>query len=155
MTDTGDTYNIGRSLRGMPQPTRGRRNVRKLVGGFDREKDDFYPTPAPLTRALLALEPFDGAVWECACRRRRDGEHPAPSATLSTRPTLWRAPPLPGGIDFLMETATLDQGAPNVVTNPRRSSCGSSSPTTRSTSAPTRWCCSAACSTSRARPPRR
>jgi hypothetical protein len=73
MTDTGDTYNIGRSLRGMPQPTRGRRNVRKLVGGFDREKDDFYPTPAPLTRALLASSRSRAAVWECACRRRRDG----------------------------------------------------------------------------------
>lgn len=116
MTDTGDTYNIGRSLRGMPQPTRGRRNVRKLVGGFDREKDDFYPTPAPLTRALLALEPFDGAVWECACgdgamARILAERNPVYATDLVARGAF------PGGIDFLMERQ-LWMGAPNVVTNP-------------------------------------
>jgi hypothetical protein len=33
----------------------------------DREKDDFYPTPEWVTKALLKVEKFDGAIWECAC----------------------------------------------------------------------------------------
>lgn len=33
----------------------------------EREKDDFYITPLELVRALLAVERFDGLVWEPAC----------------------------------------------------------------------------------------
>jgi hypothetical protein len=145
-------YNIGRSLRGMPQPTRGRRNVRKLVGGFDREKDDFYPTPAPLTRALLALERFPGGG---VGMRGGDGAMAfelQAAANVVCTDLVARGRRSRGGIDFLMERQ-LCWGRASSPT--RRSSCGSSSPTTRSTSAPTRWCCSAACSTSKARPPRR
>lgn len=112
-----ETYNIGRSLRGMPQPTRGRKNVRKLVGGFDREKDDYYPTPAPLTRALLRLERFDGPVWECACG---DGamvrEFQAAGHRVIATDLVGRAPmDLRGGRDFLMEQQLL---APEIATNP-------------------------------------
>jgi hypothetical protein len=32
-----------------------------------REKDDFYPTPPEGTQALLAVEKFDGPIWEPAC----------------------------------------------------------------------------------------
>jgi hypothetical protein len=32
-----------------------------------REKDDFYPTPPSGTRALLAVETFEGTIWEPAC----------------------------------------------------------------------------------------
>jgi hypothetical protein len=33
----------------------------------ERQKDDFYPTPPEVTRALLAVESFTGAIWEPAC----------------------------------------------------------------------------------------
>src|SRR5262249_23299477 len=29
--------------------------------------NDFYPTPADGTRALLSVESFTGPIWECAC----------------------------------------------------------------------------------------
>jgi hypothetical protein len=38
--------------------------------GFDpvkREKDDFYPTPRRGVEALLAVEAFEGSIWEPAC----------------------------------------------------------------------------------------
>lgn len=37
--------------------------------GFDREKDDFYPTPAALIEPLIARwrHQFDEGVWEPAC----------------------------------------------------------------------------------------
>ena len=34
---------------------------------YDREKDDFYPTPKEATQALLDREKFEGEIWECAC----------------------------------------------------------------------------------------
>jgi len=34
---------------------------------YDREKDDFYPTPSEATQALLDREKFEGNIWECAC----------------------------------------------------------------------------------------
>ena len=34
---------------------------------YDREKDDFYPTPKEATQALLDREKFKGNIWECAC----------------------------------------------------------------------------------------
>lgn len=113
-----DAYNIGRSLRGMPQPTRGRKNVRKLVGGFDREKDDFYPTPAALTLPLLRLEEWDGDVWECACgdgaiARLLPDFLPLQNKVISTD-LVYRGYGR-GGIDFLMERELL---APIVFTNP-------------------------------------
>lgn len=33
----------------------------------DQQVDGFYPTPPEGTRALLAVETFDGSIWECAC----------------------------------------------------------------------------------------
>lgn len=119
MTDIADAYNIGRSLRGMPQPTRGRKNVRKLVGGFDREKDDYYPTPGRLTRPMLRLEPFDGPVWECACgdgaivREMLARRMPVVATDLVMRRILFGQ--MGGGRDFLMERKLL---APNIVSNP-------------------------------------
>jgi hypothetical protein len=41
-----------------------------MAGGnpiLGREDRDFYPTPAEVTRALLAVESFAGAIWEPAC----------------------------------------------------------------------------------------
>ncbi|WP_428668073.1 hypothetical protein [Reyranella sp.] len=109
-----EPYNIGRSLRGMPQPTRGRKNVRKLVGGLDREKDDFYPTPASLTRALVKLEQFDGPVWECACG---DGamSRILAEGNITFATDLVARGGYAGGVDFLLEQKLM---APNIVTNP-------------------------------------
>ena len=33
----------------------------------EREKNDFYPTPAIAIQALLERETFTGNIWECAC----------------------------------------------------------------------------------------
>ena len=33
----------------------------------DRQRDDYYATPAATTRALLSVESFDGDIWEPAC----------------------------------------------------------------------------------------
>lgn len=32
-----------------------------------RPENDFYPTPAYVTQALLDREKFNGMIWECAC----------------------------------------------------------------------------------------
>jgi len=32
-----------------------------------RPENDFYPTPTPMTEALLSVEKFNGGIWECAC----------------------------------------------------------------------------------------
>ena len=66
---------------------------RKIVGGTSgsRQCDDFYPTPAYVTRALLENHKFEGDIWECACGDR-----------------------IPRPIDFLLENTHVD----NIVTNP-------------------------------------
>ena len=91
----------------------GRKNVRREVGGFEREKDDFYPTPAALVRPMLDMEKFDGNVWECACG---DGAISRffPSNTVVSTDLVARG--FGGsGVDFLAQTKLL---APNIVTNP-------------------------------------
>lgn len=93
----------------------GRKNVRMVVGGYEREKDDFYSTPLALTRPMLQLERFDGDIWEPACG---DG---ALSRELTTICKNVVSTDLidreygKGGIDFLKEQKLR---APNVVTNP-------------------------------------
>lgn len=80
-----------------------------------RPATDFYPTPPAATRALLGVERFEGAVWECACG---DG---AMARVLAAHGLEVVATDLNGhgygeaGVDFLMETRLL---APNIVTNP-------------------------------------
>lgn len=42
-------------------------NGQSIVGfGHKREKNDFYPTPASTTHALMKKEKFIGSIWECA-----------------------------------------------------------------------------------------
>ena len=108
-----DARPVGHTLMGMPAPKRGRQNTRREVGGFEREKDDFYPTPPTLTRPLLRLEAFHGDVWECACGDGAIAQEFGASRVVSTDLVdrgYGRA-----GVDFLMERALL---APNIVTNP-------------------------------------
>ena len=91
------------------------RAVGIAVDHANREANDFYPTPERGTRALLAVERFDGAIWEPACgdgamsRVLEDAGHDVVSTDLVDR-----------GYgesrrDFLMEFTL---AAPNVVTNP-------------------------------------
>lgn len=83
--------------------------------GFEREKDDFYPTDPALTKALLKVETFAGGVWEPACgdgamaRVIEAQDIPTVSTDLVYR-GYGR-----GGVDFLR---TRSLRAPNVVTNP-------------------------------------
>jgi hypothetical protein len=80
-----------------------------------REKDDFYPTPPSGTRALLAVEGFDGPIWEPACgdgaisKVLEEAGHTVISTDLVDRGYG------EARIDFLMERRLL---APNIVTNP-------------------------------------
>ncbi len=97
----------------------GRKNVRKEVGGFEREKDDFYPTPAALVRPMLAMEKFEGDVWECACGdgaiSRFLGAETAARRVFSTDLVHRGYLLSDSGIDFLKQTKLW---APNIVTNP-------------------------------------
>jgi hypothetical protein len=80
-----------------------------------REKDDFYATPPATTRAFLAAESFDGAIWEPACgdgaisKVLEDAGHRVVSTDLVDRGYGEH------GVDFLMEW---QPRAPNIVTNP-------------------------------------
>ena len=81
----------------------------------NRERDDFYPTPAYAVEALLDREIFDGQIWEPACG---DG---AISKVLKARDYSVQSTDLVDRgygtprIDFLMEFKTQ---APNIITNP-------------------------------------
>ena len=80
-----------------------------------REKNDFYPTPPEGTRALLAVERFEGPIWEPACgdgaisRVLQDAGYDVSSSDLIDRG--YGEP----RVDFLMEWKSR---APNIVTNP-------------------------------------
>lgn len=47
--------------------TIGQFYVRGQAPLANRSRDDFYPTPPEMTRALLSVELFYGAIWEPAC----------------------------------------------------------------------------------------
>lgn len=86
-----------------------------VIPSPDRDKDDFYPTPAPATQALLRLEPFGPTIWEPACG---DG---AISKVLEAAGHKVISTDLndmgfgESRIDFLMEQRLL---APHIITNP-------------------------------------
>lgn len=88
---------------------------RSDVDGYERKKDDFYPTPDRATLALLSVEAFDGPIWEPACgdgaisRLLEQHGHETISSDLIDRGFGET------GIDFLMEWRGR---APNIVTNP-------------------------------------
>jgi len=82
----------------------------------NRQRDDFYPTPPAATEALLAVEEFDGDIWEPACGNgaisrvlERYG-----FSVLST--DLIDRGYGRGGVDFLLDYST--PIADNIVTNP-------------------------------------
>lgn len=81
----------------------------------NREKDDFYPTPPEGTAPLLAVERFDGPIWEPACGEGHMSQvlEAAGHTVIST--DLVHRGYGEGGVDFLMEWQAR---APNIVTNP-------------------------------------
>ncbi len=93
----------------------GKSYARSVIPSEDREKDDFYPTPEPATRSLLATEKFGPKIWEPACgdgaisRVFEAAGHEVVSTDLMDRGYG------ESRIDFLMERRLL---APQIVTNP-------------------------------------
>lgn len=91
--------------------------VRGIIpDAVNREKDDFYPTPPAATRALLGVERFEGAIWECACG---DGAMArefwaAGYVDVISTDLVDRGYGI-SGVDFLK---ALRPRAPNIVTNP-------------------------------------
>lgn len=84
---------------------------------LSERKDDFYETPVEATRALVAVEPLRGRVWEPACglgaisRILEEAGCDVVSTDLVSRGYGQ------GGVDFLMEhRAPADVDA--IVTNP-------------------------------------
>lgn len=79
------------------------------------EKDNYYATPAEGTRALLAVEKFEGTIWEPACGEGHiskvliENGHHVISTDLVDRGYGQSR------VDFLMEYATK---VPNIITNP-------------------------------------
>lgn len=90
----------------------------RLIGANlgNREKDDFYATPPGCTEALLAVEKFDGPIWEPACgdgaiaKVLANNGHQVFASDLVARGYEGA-----GGHDFLMEWQSR---APNIITNP-------------------------------------
>jgi hypothetical protein len=87
----------------------------QTVDHENREKDDFYPTWPGATAALLSVERFDGAIWECAAgegdmsRVLAEAGYDVVSTDLIDRGYC------EARVDFLMEWTPR---APNIVTNP-------------------------------------
>ena len=91
-----------------------------MVGHGDpanRDRDDYYPTPAGATTALLDAQYFGDHVWECACGDGRMAEElkaDDPDRTVIATDLVDRGYGQ-GRVDFLMERKLL---APEIVTNP-------------------------------------
>lgn len=81
----------------------------------NREAEDFYATPVSVVRQLLAVEAFEGSIWEPCCGNGAISTVlEAASYSVVSTDLMDRGYGCPF-IDFLMETRTL--GA-NIVTNP-------------------------------------
>jgi hypothetical protein len=85
------------------------------VEGYQRQRDDFYPTPPEATQALLDVERFAGSIWEPAC-----GDGAIAQVLEANEYTVISSDLVDRGygesrIDFLMERVLR---APNIVTNP-------------------------------------
>lgn len=107
---------VARALNAAKSGARGLRMVGADHLG-EREKDDFYPTPPELTRALLAVERFDGGIWEPACgdgamaRVLAAAFHEIGASDLVARGYGQ------SGVDFLMEQRMFYR-CRHIVTNP-------------------------------------
>ena len=102
----------------VPRPRIGHRDFRPIhISGYAREANDFYPTPAWVTEALLRHVTLRGPVWEPCCG---DG---AIARVSESRGHLVEATDLGdrgygrGGVDFFACGAVPD-GCRAIVTNP-------------------------------------
>lgn len=91
--------------------------ARSIVGtSAGRPREDYYPTPASATEALLRVEQIDGDVWECACGCG------AMSKVLEAHGLPVKSTDLinrgygQSGVDFLMPHAA--KCTDNIITNP-------------------------------------
>src|SRR5438874_9423105 len=89
--------------------------ARGVIPSADREKDDFYPTPAPATVALLAKEQFGPSIWEPACGDGAISKVLEANGHNVVSTDLFNRGYGEARIDFLMEQQLL---APQIVTNP-------------------------------------
>lgn len=91
----------------------------RMVGSdhaAERQKDDFYPTPPDLTRALLAVESFEGGVWEPACGDGSMSEVLSDAGCHVVSSDLVARGYGESRRDFLMES--MPAGCRHIVTNP-------------------------------------
>jgi|GEM_PF-4593691 len=87
----------------------------RMIGGNcdHRVKDDFYPTPDEVTKALIREWPDMGShIWECACGDGAMSKVLERSGKTVVSTDLVDRGYGQGGVDFLMETSSL---APAIV----------------------------------------
>lgn len=89
----------------------------RLVGdGSKRKENDFYPTPAYATEALLNREDFEGSIWEPACGNGAISELLCDRGfDVRSTDLIDRGYGLPG-VDFLLNGGNVK--ANNIITNP-------------------------------------
>lgn len=80
-----------------------------------RDRDDFTPTPPEGTRRLLAVEKFEGNIWEPACGTGDIARELEAAGYDVLATDLIDRGHGKGGIDFLLDYQTT---ADNIVTNP-------------------------------------
>ena len=80
----------------------------------DREKDDFYPTPASATQSLLDNQKFEGNIWECACGNGAMSEVMIKNGYEVYSSDLINRDYGETGVDFLKSDRHVD----NIITNP-------------------------------------
>ena len=83
--------------------------------GSLRIPNEFYPTPPQATRALLAVETFDGSIWEPACGDGKIAKVLADHGHAVVCTDLHAYAAGASGIDFLKERTSR---AKHIVTNP-------------------------------------
>jgi hypothetical protein len=80
---------------------------------------DLYETPAEAVHALLAVESFQGPIWECAAGRGAivRALREAGNTVIGTDLVDYNCPDSRGGVDFLKAQYSPD-GVQTVITNP-------------------------------------
>jgi len=94
--------------------TIGQFYVKGQAPAANRSKDDFYPTPPEMTRALLSVEKFVGPIWEPACGDGAMSRELEAAGYAVTSTDLIDRGYGQGGRDFLVER----EPAENIITNP-------------------------------------
>jgi hypothetical protein len=79
----------------------------------DREKDDFYPTPAYAVEELLKRESFAGNIWECAC-----GEGDISKVLINNGYDVRSSDIINRGYGVVEDFINSDYTADNIITNP-------------------------------------